>query len=333
MAGLRKLKGKYYIRLWIDGKEKILPTGTAIVTDAERQLRKIQRQEVEIKQRIRQEIDEVNRRLTIAAGVDYFLKNVQAERGLRNATLVCYKKALVDFQNCFAAIPTFDNLNRSNFPELVAYLEERYNPTTVNIRLRGIRAMLHYLVDKELIKLPFAVKMVKTDQSLPKFMTPEEIDRIYSQVTDPKMLATFRVFEATGMRVGELAESELRGDFLFVRQSKNRKQRLIPLPPGRIIDYQVALQDKPYTASTISHAFTKAVRKAGVERKTIHALRHTFALRKILETNNLILVKELLGHSSVKVTEIYLQFPPDFLSRIFNQRAVNRNFSQGVYVN
>jgi len=37
------------------------------------------------------------------------------------------------------------------------------------------------------------------------------------------------------------------------------------------------------------------------------------------------MVKELLGHSSVKVTEIYTQFPKEFLVQIFKDQHINQD--------
>jgi len=322
MAGLRLLKGKYYVRVWLDGKEKLLPTGTANRRDAEIQKSKIERQEIEIKQKIRDEMDAIKNRLTIKAGVDYFLKNVGAERNITESTVKTYRLAANDFVNSLGRFIYFNSIQRSNYSELLAYLQSRYNPTTVNIRLRGIRAMLNYLTDKGLIQLPFHVKQIKTDRQLPKFITPEEMDRIYSVVDDPKLAATFRVYETTGMRLSELFHSKLDGDFIKVEQSKGRKERIIPIPVDRIADYQLAVSD-PYSVFHISRKFSEYSKQAGLSGKTIHALRHTFALRKLIETNNISLVKELLGHSSVTVTEIYTAFPKDFLAQVFKDRAIN----------
>ena len=322
MAGLRLLKGKYYIRVWTDGKERIIPTHTANRRDAEIQKAKIERQELEIKQKIRDEIDEVKNRLTIRAGIDYFLKNVGSERNITESTIKSYRLAANDFVNSLGRFIYFNSIQRSNYSELLAYLQRRYNPTTVNIRLRGIRAMLNYLTDKGLIQLPFHVKQIKTDRQLPKFITPEEMDRIYSVVDDPKLAATFRVYETTGMRLSELFHSKLDGDFIKVEQSKGRKERIIPIPVDRIADYQLAVSD-PYSVFHISRKFSEYSKQAGLSGKTIHALRHTFALRKLIETNNISLVKELLGHSSVTVTEIYTAFPVDFLAQVFKDRAIN----------
>lgn len=327
MAGLRKLRGKFYIRVWIDGKEKLLPTGTSNRRDAEIQKTKIERQELEIKQRLRDQIDELKNRLTIKDGVDYFLKHVKPEHNITDSTVKTYRQASGDFVAALQSVIYFDSLTRLHYSDLLNYLQQRYNPTTVNIRLRGIRAMLNFLFEKNLIKqIPFRVKQIKTDRQLPKFITPDEMDKIYGQVTDDKLLATFRVYEATGMRLSELFKSKLKGDFITVEQTKGRRQRIIPIPADRIQDYLLATSE-PYSAGFISRSFHDACKKSGLHGKTIHSLRHTFALRKLLETDNILLVKELLGHSSVKVTEIYTAIPADFLAQIFTQRAINQGLT------
>ncbi|MDD5764659.1 MAG: tyrosine-type recombinase/integrase [Candidatus Marinimicrobia bacterium] len=322
MAGLRLLKGKYYIRVWIDGKEKLLPTGTANLRDAEVQKKRIERQEIEVKQKIRDEIDALKNRRTIQEGIDYFLKNIGAERNITESTVKSYRLAGKDFQNALNSLVYFDSIQRTNYSDLLAYLQSRYNPTTVNIRLRGIRCILNFLSEKGLIQLPFKVKQIKTDRQLPKFITPEEMDTIYKQVNDPKLAATFRVYEFTGMRLSELLHSRLTGNFIKVEQSKGRKERIIPIPAERVTDYLLATNE-PYSIYHISHKFSVYCKQAGLKGKTIHALRHTFALRKLVETNNIQIVKELLGHSSVTVTEIYTTFPVDFLMQIFKDRAIN----------
>jgi len=47
-------------------------------------------------------------------------------------------------------------------------------------------------------------------------------------------------------------------------------------------------------------------------------MRHTFALRKLLKLGNVYLVKEMLGHSSVNTTQIYLQFLDGYIKEILS---------------
>jgi len=310
MAGLRKLRNKYYIRIWIDGKEKLLPTGTTVKADAEKQLRRVKREEVEIKQRIRKEIYKLQNRLTIHDGIEYFINNVGKERNLQKTTIYTYNLAMNDFKNCFKGIEYFELLNKKHYSELLDYLQCRYNPTTINIRLRSIRVMLNFLFEKEMInKLPFRVKQIRVDQGLPKFILPDEMNRIYKAVNNKRLLSIFRVYEVTGMRLGELKHCRIEDEFIIIEKSKNRKERIIPIPIENIPDYETAKKCN-ISDSRISHIFSDICRQVGLKGKTLHCLRHTFALRKLLETNNISLVKEL-GIIDKK----WLLFGQDFIDK------------------
>jgi len=61
-------------------------------------------------------------------------------------------------------------------------------------------------------------------------------------------------------------------------------------------------------------------REARRDVKTIHSFRHTFAVRTWCEKGDIYEVKKLLGHSTVKVTEVYAKFPADYLRNIFELR-------------
>ena len=56
--------------------------------------------------------------------------------------------------------------------------------------------------------------------------------------------------------------------------------------------------------------WNKKTKGTKFEDRTFHDLRHTFATMLLLKGANLIQLKELLGHSSVKITEIYLDALP-----------------------
>ncbi len=61
----------------------------------------------------------------------------------------------------------------------------------------------------------------------------------------------------------------------------------------------------------IKHAFGTAYTKAGVKDFRFHDCRHTFGTRLVHRGVDLITVKDLLGHSTVKVTERYIHSTPD----------------------
>ena len=131
------------------------------------------------------------------------------------------------------------DIKRSDYDLVLGYLKERVNDTTVNIRLRGIRTFLRWLVEERYLdELPFKVRLVKLDETLVRYINPDELKRIYQEVTDPVIRATFKVAEKTGMRLAELNRSELEGDWIRII-GKGEKERIIPFPAEQMENYMV----------------------------------------------------------------------------------------------
>jgi site-specific recombinase XerD len=335
MASLKKRGQKWYVRIRSNGLDKLIPTFTSIRRDAEIILRKYQLNETEVKLHLAESLLESS--ITVENCILFFNTNYQTEKGITDSTEKSYKNALQDFEDCFTPKRSISSLQRRENSLLVTYLKSRYNETTVNIRLRGIRLFLNYLLEKDIIKtLPFTLKQIKTDKAPPKMITPEEMDLIYSQIENPVLLSSYKVLEVTGMRLGELKNSRRDGEFIIVDKSKARKKRFIPFPIEYIQDYETATESV-YSDSWLSRSFTNARENArekdgldektkeSLKGKTAHSLRHTFAYRMLLETDNIQLVRDMLGHSSLSVTEIYTQIPTDYLKQVFTDKNINKN--------
>jgi integrase/recombinase XerD len=139
----------------------------------------------------------------------------------------------------------------------------------------------------------------------------------------------------TGMRVSEAADFRC-GDILagygqsavFVRNGKNSKSRTIEIPEslkkhlkgflawkqkaGESVgadDHIFAGQRGPWTAQAIQQVVKKYLKQLGLYEpgKSVHSLRHSFAVEVYKAEKDLLTVKKLLGHSSVQTTEIYAQ--------------------------
>ncbi len=315
MAGLRKLRGKYYVRVFMPGgKEKLLPTKTGDKKQAEAFKRRIESNEALVKAKLADDLSETS--LNLIDAVDEYLKDCRTR--LRVSTTNAYRLALADMKSCWGNID-IRSITPTHLSSIRGYLMSRVNPTTTNIRLRAIRAFLNWIVQTERIeRIPGKVRLVKIDSRLPKFFTPDELDRIFATVTDPKLLATFKVLSETGLRRNELFKCTLDGGYLHLRETKGRRERLVRIPPDLIPDFLLATEI-PYHPDFITHAFTKAGLRAGISLngRSLHSLRHTYALREYARTRDIYYVKGLLGHSSVIVTEIYARYPEKYLEQAF----------------
>ena len=92
-------------------------------------------------------------------------------------------------------------------------------------------------------------------------------------------------------------------------------------------DYKISMA-ADYKTDRISRGFTIAKRIAKISGdKRLHSLRHTYALKKLIELGDMHLVQKLLGHSNLSVTEVYTKFPKDYLKEIFINRYAESTFS------
>jgi len=322
--------GKYYVRLWLPDEQRdwLIPCKTSNEREAKRVLKQVKLNQALVCARIQNDLRGaiesdlgLKKAIDLETAIKDFLNDKKGD--IADTTISGYRFALNNLMDAIDKKLIITRLEPKHRRLLNQHLIDiGLSKTTQNIRLRGIRVFLNWLVQERYLKeLPFEIKMVKQDDPLPKYLTPSEIKRIYSFVDDPVILSAFKVYENTGIRLSELFDSELVDGYLKV-MGKGSKERLVPLPSEYVNDYLIASASK-YDVFRISKAFTKARRLAGIsdtDRKTLHSFRHTYAMFKKLETKDIHAVSKLLGHSSVGVTEKhYTRFDDNFLKRMFKE--------------
>jgi integrase len=106
---------------------------------------------------------------------------------------------------------------------------------------------------------------------------------------------------------------------LTIPRSKNDEKRHIQLNAAAISALKALLPGMERSNLVFKglqdsrHWFGKAVAEAGIRDFHWHDLRHTFASRLVMAGVPLLVVKELMGHRSIKVTERYAHLAPGFL--------------------
>jgi len=152
-------------------------------------------------------------------------------------------------------------------------------------------------------------------------LTEEEEDRLL-EASSEHLRTILVVALNTGMRRGEILnlkwnQIDLQAREIRVEKTKSGKPRIVDIN-SFLLDVLTKLKNehkdgqyvflnpktgKPY--KKLQTSFKGACRRAGIKGLRFHDLRHTFASRLIMRGVDLIRVKELLGHSSVKMTERY----------------------------
>ncbi|MCK5214481.1 MAG: site-specific integrase [Candidatus Omnitrophica bacterium] len=94
-------------------------------------------------------------------------------------------------------------------------------------------------------------------------------------------------------------------EFLQIR----KKFRLDNEPESFILS---STAESPISKRTLQKSFKRCIRRVKLSEKySIHCLRHTYGTFLLKASRNIKLVKEQLGHSSIKTTEIYISLIAD----------------------
>ena len=72
-------------------------------------------------------------------------------------------------------------------------------------------------------------------------------------------------------------------------------------------------------------AYNNLIHLAGIKHATIHTMRHTFASHLVMKGVSIRTVQELLGHSSISVTEMYSHLSTGFKKQEIDLFNYNQN--------
>lgn len=219
-------------------------------------------------------------------------------------------------------------LTKNSIEDFIGYRVKKVSVYAGRKDLINIKAMFNWAVDNNLLNSNSAnkIKRLKTPEKLPVFFNKEDFEKLISSIEseDLKDLIIFAV--NTGLRQGEIINLEF-SQIDFVNRvvtldnqthiTKSKKVRSVPLNEitFQILNKRVKKNGSTYVFSLngnminqdfLIHKFKKYVIDAELNPKLkFHSLRHTFASWLVQRGVSIYEVSKLLGHSDIKVTEIY----------------------------
>ena len=283
-------------------------------------------------------------------------KYVKYLRGktLSESTVRTYYTHILDFFKYLSAKPLEEISNR----DVETFIEDVCVPRkyAISTHRQVIGAMKHFrnlfnecLIDDTQLELP------KKTRYLPTVLSKEEIIELLKNTKNLKHRAILAIIYASGLRIGELINLELRDiDVnryqIFIRNSKGRKDRyvimaksLLPLLNNYINTYKPAKYfaegiepGTKYTAGSVRNFLRKSCKVSGITKHvTPHTLRHCYATHLLENGVDLRYIQELLGHSKPETTMIYthvatktlleIESPLDHIARDILKTDKNNN--------
>lgn len=227
-----------------------------------------------------------------------------------------------------------------------------FKPSSINRKLSSIRTFFRFLKQRNGFEgdpLKY-VKGLKKGARIPVVVKEREMAALYSEMEDNKtdfvILRDFMCLDmmySTGMRRGELTQIKL-GDINKSRsvvriKGKGGKTREIPLSPKLMDTIDKYLNLRNTQSFEVDHDFLLVTNKgrpiyekfiytlvkkylgrvSSVARKSPHVLRHSFATHLTENGAPLSALRDLLGHSSLASTEIYLHHSMKKIKSIYKE--------------
>jgi integrase/recombinase XerD len=169
------------------------------------------------------------------------------------------------------------------------------------------------------------IQRPRREKRLPNVLSKNEVKSILEAPTNLKHRAMLSLIYACGLRRSELLNLTLKDilsdrNLLFIRQSKGKKDRVVPISIKLIEmlrDYYKAFKPKTwlfegqfpntkYSEMSLAKVLKQSMLKAKVNKNvSLHWLRHSYATHLLESGTDLRYIQELLGHSSSRTTEIY----------------------------
>lgn len=213
---------------------------------------------------------------------------------------------------------------------------------TVNFFLQIIRSFFkNEIIKGHLDRNPMQhIMNLKVEKNPPEYYTKEELKKFFAQEMEAAYRYAFMGYLLTGMRFSELANliwSDVDLEKRLIRISSkvgfktktHNSQRIIPinehlhkllLQMSKEKNIQQFVFASPKGGQlkerTLLHVCKFTAAKAGIKsRAFIHKFRHSYATHLVQSGVPIYSVKELLGHSSIVMTEIYAHNNPELMHR------------------
>lgn len=270
-----------------------------------------------------------------------YLEYCEFRKELDWNTLKAYR---IDLMQFFEYVKE-DIPGKEKIEDYITELHKKFKQKTIKRKIASVKAYYNYLVESEIISdTPFRKIKVKFKESiiLPRIIPREEIEQIlncmYAQENRKNVkaykywlrdIAVIETLFATGARVYEI--SNIREDSVNLNtgliriMGKGGKERYVQIASSEILGvlknyYKENAEDIKqsgfffvnnrgcrFTEQSIRLMLKKYTKLAGVERNiTPHMFRHSFATYLIEEGVDISCVQQILGHSSIKTTQIYI---------------------------
>jgi integrase/recombinase XerC/integrase/recombinase XerD len=223
-----------------------------------------------------------------------------------------------------------EEITRQDLEAFVEHEQDRgLSMVSVKTRLCAIYAFLRFCHDKGVVSPELLVRKIRLrlPEPLPRAIDPDDVNRLLAVLDELRDRAMILVLLRTGMRIGELLNTQVSDVNLAERKvaiyeaEKNGVGRVVYISKDALGALRAWLKKRDPNKALVFYGqgrsslsyhgarrmFMKHLKQAGLGHKgyTLHCLRHTFASEMLNAGMRLECLQALLGHSNIEVTRRY----------------------------
>ena len=276
--------------------------------------------------------------------INNYLEYCQNQKRLDSKTLKAYRIDLKQFHQDIPSLEAHQ-ITPEILEKYIYHLHQTYKPKTVKRKIASIKAFFRYLEYKELIdKNPFNRIQIKfrepaiLPKTIPLQIVETFLSTIYTQRSNAptayqrrnalRDAAVIELLFATGIRITELCSLKEFDINLYEKTiliyGKGAKERKLQIGSDDVVtilqEYKhsfmseiqtcqhffVNQSGRPLSDQAVRRMINKYASLAAIELHiTPHMFRHTFATSLLEADVDIRYIQEMLGHSSINITEIY----------------------------
>lgn len=260
-----------------------------------------------------------NKKITL---IDYFIQNRDTFEGepRKYADKKNWQNTLNHLQKYIGnRTVLLQKVDRDLCEGFAIYLKSKLNPNTAHIYFSKLKAVLNLAIKDELILTnPAQFVKIKKRQSQRGFLTIDEIQKLIDTPfpggrEQLKRAFLFGCF--TGLRISDITKltwDNIHNGYIEIRQTKTGDLLRLKLNETALTIIELQKHEAGDNVFKLMHPATalqhlkKWAKDAGITKPFFwHIARHTFATMALSHGAPIYTVSKILGHQTVKVTEIY----------------------------
>ena len=284
---------------------------------------------------------------TIHSYLDY----LKYQKNYSDYTIENYHRDILEFFDYLdREVLDYKSVVYSDLRFFLMYLkdEKKDKNSSIDRKLSSLRGFYQYLANEGIVSnnVFSLLNGPKKEKKLPRYFEYNELESLFeacdlSNALGQRDRLILEMLYATGVRVGELVSIKV-SDINFSSRTililgKGNKERIVPygdyceeILKLYLKDGYLSLnnQNSPYlflnarggrlTERGVRYLLEEIIKKTSVQKNiSPHMIRHSFATHLLNQGCDLMTVQKLLGHESIKATQIYTHVTTDRLRSVY----------------